>query len=646
MADLDSVTLSLSPRIRGFSQPVFMTHAGDESDRLFVVEQGGTVRVVENGQVLDAPFIDVSDRISTGGERGLLSMAFSPNYGTNGEFYLNYTDENGDTVVARYQVSNNPNRAAIASEDVILSVAQDFPNHNGGQLAFGPDGYLYIAMGDGGSGGDPNNRAQTVDTLLGKMLRIDVESNSPANPPANATYRIPDDNPFLTAADPSDRIPDEIWAFGLRNPWRFSFDRETGDLYIADVGQGRREEVNVQPADSAGGENYGWSVFEGSTSFDDERRVTFGTLTAPVAEYDRSLGRSITGGYVYRGDVASDLTGIYLYGDFVSGRIFGTQQIDGTWQTAELLDTSHQISSFGEDEAGNLYVADYDDGVIYAIESPVLPTPSEPSIPNPDSPPAPDPTSNPDPDPTPNPTPSAPDIPDSDRPSEPDFRPTPDPSSFAPQVGTPANDRVQGSVNSDVIRGLGGDDTLLGGKGADRLSGGDGSDRLRGGLGRDRLRGGSGADTLKGNGGGDRLVGGADDDRLLGGNGADTLSGGRGDDQLLGGDGPDQLNGGAGADRLMGDQGRDVLTGGRGRDRFVLQSGLGADLIQDFQPGQDRLELPRGIDVGDLILRPRGNNTRILAPMLDGSAEDSSRLNRLATLQDIQPAQLISELFV
>lgn len=661
--DFQTLTISLTPFIEGVSRPVFVTHAGDDSDRLFVVEQGGAVRIIENGELLDTPFIDVSDRISTGSERGLLSMAFSPDYATNGEFYLNYTDDDGDTVVARYQVRNNPNRGNVASEEVILTVNQEFSNHNGGQLAFGDDGYLYIGMGDGGSGGDPNNRAQTPDTLLGKMLRIDVESQ----PSANTNYRIPADNPFLSDSDPSDRIPDEIWAFGLRNPWRFSFDRATGDLYIADVGQNAREEVNFQPANSTGGENYGWSILEGSASFNQNRTIQFGTLTDPIAEYDHDVGRSITGGYVYRGETPSELTGTYLYGDFVTGIIWGTKNINDQWQNTVLLDTTHQISTFGEDQEGNLYVADFSDGVIYAIVPPALSaSPVEPPVSAPDNEPDPiiEPGVEPEPDSDPsNPLPSSPtdtlddgtndQTPDSVNNNETSTSLPPSPLNLR---GTAVSDRVQGADTDDRLRGLGGDDIVRGGKGADRLfgdggndtarggrgndrvSGGTGQDRLWGGNGQDRLRGGNGADVLNGGNGRDRLLGGPGNDRLMGGKGADTLLGGKGNDQLLGGDGPDQLQGGPGQDRLVGANGRDDLSGGGGRDRFVLQIGKGRDRIQDFQLTQDQFELPASLTFDDLIVQPNGSDTTIGVQTTAGN-------EILATIINIQPEQLTSGLF-
>ena len=652
--EFQNLTISLTPFIDGVSQPVLVTHAEDDSDRLFVVEQGGTVRIIENGELLETPFIDVSDRIRTGGERGLLSIAFSPDYATNGEFYLNYTDEDGDTVVARYRVGNNPDRGNVASEDILLTINQDFGNHNGGQLAFGDDGYLYIGMGDGGSGGDPNNRAQTANTLLGKMLRIDVESE----PSANAKYVIPSDNPFLSNADPSDRIPDEIWAFGLRNPWRFSFDRVTGDLYIADVGQGAREEVNFQPADSTGGENYGWSIFEGTASFDNNRQITFGTLIDPVVEYDRSLGRSITGGYVYRGETPSDLTGTYVYGDFATGLIWGTKNIDSRWETTLLLETDHRISTFGEDQDGNLYVADYGDGIIYSIVPPALTPPATEPEPN-DNPNTPG-------SPTPPPPTDTPDTPDDGvigdipgRPQAPQNPDQPAPSVPLPLqlTGTTKGDRVQGGDADDRLRGLGGDDTIRGGNGSDRIfgdggndtarggqgadyiSGGAGQDRLLGGAGPDILRGGRGADELRGGNGGDRLVGGPGNDDLMGGKGADTLSGGKGNDQLQGNEGPDQLKGGAGNDRLVGDDGRDELMGGGGSDRFVLQVDLGRDRIQDFQLNRDQLELPIDLTFNDLIFRSRGTGTQIVA-------RTSNSNTILATILNIQPDRLTAEQFV
>jgi glucose/arabinose dehydrogenase len=328
----------------GFTRPLLLTHAGDGSGRLFVVEQNGLIKIIQNGSVLAAPFLDVSSLISrSGNEQGLLGLAFHPDYAQNGWFFINYTDTAGDTVVARYSVSSDPNVADPASAVTVLAVDQPYSNHNGGHLVFGPDGHLYIGLGDGGSGGDPQNRAQNPQTLLGKMLRINVDQ---------LPYTIPPDNPFVDGG----ALP-EIWALGLRNPWRYSFDRATGDLYIADVGQNAWEEVNFQPASSMGGENYGWNVYEGNESF---RGGALPGAIMPVAVYGRDKGCSVSGGYVYRGPLAPGLEGVYLYGDFCSGIIW-TMQRDGSgnWVSNQFMDTSHRISSFGEDEQGNVYVVDH-----------------------------------------------------------------------------------------------------------------------------------------------------------------------------------------------------------------------------------------------------------------------------------------------
>lgn len=344
----------------GPSLPVHITHAGDGSERLFVVEQAGRIWIIQDGALLSTPFLDISDRVVSGGEQGLLSVAFPPDYGGKGYFYVDYTSitGGGDTVVARYNVSGDPNVADPESEQVLLTTDQPFSNHNGGQLAFGPDTYLYIGMGDGGSGGDPLNNAQSPGTLLGKLLRIDVESDPGAGP-----YLIPSDNPFIEDVE----FRDEIWALGLRNPWRFSFDRQTGDVYIGDVGQSSHEEIDFQPASSTGGENYGWNVMEGAHCFNSTPCDQTG-LVLPVAEYDHSQGNcSVTGGMVYRGHEYAGLQGIYLYGDFCSGQIWGLRKNGTEWQSALLLDSPYTISTFGEDEAGNLYLADYSSGDIFKI---------------------------------------------------------------------------------------------------------------------------------------------------------------------------------------------------------------------------------------------------------------------------------------
>jgi glucose/arabinose dehydrogenase len=342
----------------GFDDPVHLNHAGDGSGRLFVVEQAGVIRLVDGGVPLEEPFLDISDRVSCCGERGLLSVAFPPGYSTTGSFYVNYTDGGGATVVSRFLLDNDPNRADPASERQLLVIGQPFANHNGGQIAFGPDGFLYIGTGDGGSAGDPLNSGQEPLSLLGKMLRIDVESGE-------QPYAIPDSNPFAFSGS---HLP-EIWALGLRNPWRFSFDRATGDLYIADVGQNRYEEVHHQPAASEGGENYGWRILEGSHCFNPNPCDPEG-LELPVFEYEHSLGCSITGGHVSRYAHSPRLAGIYLFGDYCSGRIWGLRQEGGDWQSELLADTALAISSFGEDEAGRIYVLDRRTGSVFAIAVP------------------------------------------------------------------------------------------------------------------------------------------------------------------------------------------------------------------------------------------------------------------------------------
>jgi glucose/arabinose dehydrogenase len=355
----------------GFVNPVHITHAGD--DRLFVVQQSGEVYILLNGVKMSVPFLDIHTRVSCCGERGLLSLAFPPGYAQKGYFYANYTDLNGDTVVSRFSLTADVNLADAGSEVVVLSVPQPFANHNGGQLAFGPDGYLYIGIGDGGSGGDPGNRAQDPAELLGKLLRIDVEGSGcvtdPPDTPRN--YCIPADNPFVGSGN----YQPEIWAEGLRNPWRFSFDRVTGDLYTADVGQGSREEVDFQPASSPGGENYGWNILEGSLCY--PSLMTGCTpparYSSPVAEYDHGAGPlsgcSIIGGFVFRGPTYR-MTGVYIYGDLCTGKIYGLQN-DGAWQSALLTTAPFSISSFGEDASGLLYVADYSSGGIYLLTSEV-----------------------------------------------------------------------------------------------------------------------------------------------------------------------------------------------------------------------------------------------------------------------------------
>jgi glucose/arabinose dehydrogenase len=355
--------ISLNLVASGFSQPIGIANAGDGSGRLFIVEQGGLVKIIKHGATLTAPFLDVSSRLkSSSGEQGLLGIAFPPGFGSAKPYvYTDYTGTAGigDTVIARYTITANPDAADPASEQVLLTVVQPFVNHNGGQLVFGPDGYLYIGFGDGGSGGDPFQNAQNPLVLLGKILRIDVSSGT-------GTYSIPSSNPFV--GNPAYR--QEIWALGLRNPWRFSFDRQTGDLFIADVGQDTYEEVNFQAAANAGGANYGWNIMEGLHCYT-ASPCDQNSLKLPIIEYDHSHGDcSIIGGYIYRGSRYPALGGVYLYGDYCSGRIWGVKLTGTAVENRLLLDSGMFLSTFGEDEDGNIYVADYGSGKIYEITSP------------------------------------------------------------------------------------------------------------------------------------------------------------------------------------------------------------------------------------------------------------------------------------
>ncbi len=341
--------------VGGLENPVSITHAGDT--RLFITLQEGQIVIYDGTRILPTPFLDITQLVLNGGERGLLSVAFHPHYAQNGRFFINYTNNNGDTVVARYDVSaTDPNRADPASAVQILFVDQPFANHNGGQLQFGPDGYLYIGMGDGGSGGDPGNRAQNLNDLLGKMLRIDVDGPS---------YTIPPSNPFVSQTN----VRHEIWSYGLRNPWRFSFDRVTRDLWIADVGQGDWEEIDFQSASSNGGENYGWRRMEGTHCFNPSSGCNDGTLVLPVIEYGHTNGAcSVTGGYVYRGTLNPRLQGMYIYGDYCNGVIWAaTRDASGDVTSQVLLDAPFFISTFGEDVNGEIYVADHLDGDIYRL---------------------------------------------------------------------------------------------------------------------------------------------------------------------------------------------------------------------------------------------------------------------------------------
>ena len=350
----------------GLKLPVHVTHAGDGSERLFVVEQEGRIRIVRNGTGEETPFLDISGRVGCCGERGLLNVAFPPDYPAKQYFYVSYTDRAGDTVISRFKTTANPDLADPDSEEVVLLIAQPDQVHNGGRIVFGPnDGYLYIGSGDGGhpTFKDVENRAQDPGMLLGKILRIDVESD--AKP-----YSIPAGNPFAQI----DGHRGEIWALGLRNPWGFAFDRLTGDLYIPDAGHIKHEEVNFQPAASRGGENYGWNFKEGSRCFESLLCNSQG-LISPVVEYDHVYSCAIVGGAVYRGSDFPELHGIFFYGDFCSGRIWGlkrssadsTQNFHDGWQSTLPLNAKVPVSGVGEDEEGNVYVTGYQDGALYMI---------------------------------------------------------------------------------------------------------------------------------------------------------------------------------------------------------------------------------------------------------------------------------------
>ncbi len=352
--------LTLTAVISGLASPTVITHAGDGSGRLFLVEQGGTIRIVNSGgALLPTPFLDISGRLVSGGERGLLGLAFPPGFSSKKYFYVDYTRAaDGATVVSRFSVSANTDVADATSEQVLLVVSQPFANHKGGQLAFGPDGMLYVGLGDGGSGGDPMGNGQNTATLLGKLLRLDVEAGV-------TPYQIPPDNPFAASAT----AMREIWALGLRNPWRFSFDRQTGNLYIADVGQDAWEEIDFQAAGAAGGANYGWNILEGPACYSPATGcVPPPAYAAPVASYGHGVGCAVIGGYVYRGPGNLNMQGLYFYGDFCSGRLWALRKVGNAWQSDLLQQTGLAISSFGEDEAGRLYVADYKTGTIYRID--------------------------------------------------------------------------------------------------------------------------------------------------------------------------------------------------------------------------------------------------------------------------------------
>ncbi|MBI5650072.1 MAG: PQQ-dependent sugar dehydrogenase [Chloroflexi bacterium] len=390
-------TITVTPGVSGLGQPTTLTHANDNSGRVFVTQRSGAIRIIQGGALLTTPFLDLgatgANRITTTGpEEGLLGLAFAPGYGaTNNRFYVFYVNASSNLVIARYTSSANPNIADVNSEQIILTINHPGQvNHNGGQLQFGSDGYLYIGVGDGGGGGDTSNNAQNPAQLLGKLLRLNVEFPAtsmpsrilarapftgtfeyffpfvaliPSPPAPPLTYTIPATNPYTQTIG----YRGEIWSLGLRNPWRFSFDRATNDLYIGDVGQNLWEEIDFQSA-GVGGANYGWRILEATHCFNPASGcVPPANYAAPVAEFSHTLGCSVTGGYVYRGTISA-MQGIYFYGDFCSGRIWGLQN-SGGWQTQQLAQPAINISTFGEDQAGNLYVVSYG-GTLYQITSP------------------------------------------------------------------------------------------------------------------------------------------------------------------------------------------------------------------------------------------------------------------------------------
>ena len=337
-------------KISGITNIVDIANAGDDSGRLFLVNQRGLIIIHKDGEELEAPFLNISSIVLTNGEQGLLSLAFAPDFKTSGYFYVWYTGNGGGMILARFKVSDDPDRADPTSRELVLIVAQPFANHNGGRLQFGPDGMLYLGLGDGGGANDPNENGQDGNTLLGKLIRIDVD-------PTHGNYAIPGDNPFTGNGS----VRNEIWALGLRNPWKISFDRGTGDLFIADVGQNKLEEVNFQAASSMGGENYGWDIMEGSQCAGGVCNKA--GLTLPVAEYDHDNGCSITGGEVYRGKAYPNLIGVYLFGDYCSGNVWGLSRNGSTWSSQLLADTSYRITTFGLAEDGSVYVVNQGDGI-------------------------------------------------------------------------------------------------------------------------------------------------------------------------------------------------------------------------------------------------------------------------------------------
>ena len=355
--DKTASTVTLTQVVSGLSAPLDLEQPADGSGRTFVVQQGGKILILQNGTIILTPFLDITSRVTSGGETGLLGLAFHPNYAQNGLFYVNYTRTNTSgqlqTVIAEYKVTTgNPNLADISSERILITQDQPFTNHNGGQLAFGPDGFLYIGLGDGGSGGDPNGNGQNTNVLLGKILRIDVDHTT-----TNKPYAIPSDNPFVNSGG----LP-EIYAYGFRNPWRFSFDTTSKRLFVGDVGENSFEEIDIVN----NGKNYGWNIMEGSHCFNPSTNCNMTGLTLPIFDYSHSDGTTVIGGFVYHGSAISTLQGKYVFGDFGNGKIWSlTEGSNGSWTRADLIGSSRQISAFGVDSStGEIYVVDYSGSIL------------------------------------------------------------------------------------------------------------------------------------------------------------------------------------------------------------------------------------------------------------------------------------------
>lgn len=353
-------SLTLQPFVSGLNSPLGLEQPNDGTNRLFVVEQGGTIRIIQNGSVLPAAFLDITSKVTTGGEMGLLGVTFHPSFSSNGKLYVNYVRTVSgqiQSVIAEYTASPaNANQVNVATERILLTVNQvgNFNNHKAGQLAFGPDGFLYFGLGDGGSGGDPFGHGQDTTTLLGKLMRIDVNSTDPG-----LQYHIPPDNPFVAGGGQA-----EIWAFGFRNPWRFSFDRSGGRLFLADVGQDSFEEIDIVTK----GNNYGWNIMEGLHCFNPPSGCNMTGLTLPITEYSHSEGNAVIGGFVYRGSAVPAVKGLYVFGDLSTGKIWTLQETSPNMFTRTLVTTTGKtISSFGQDQAGELYLVDYGGGNVFRI---------------------------------------------------------------------------------------------------------------------------------------------------------------------------------------------------------------------------------------------------------------------------------------